>query len=57
MRSARDDLARKVDAVALPQYDSDLLLAAMFVTMIALAVWLLLKGVDRQRWPATSHFP
>jgi hypothetical protein len=46
-----------VIAVALPQYDSDLLLAPMFVTMIALAVWLLLKGVARQWWPVTSNFP
>lgn len=50
-------IVKNVIAVALPQYDSDLLLAPMFVTMIALAAWLLLKGVARQRWPATSNFP
>lgn len=36
-------------AVALPQYDSDLLLASMFGAMIALAAWLLLEGVIRHR--------
>jgi hypothetical protein len=50
-------IVKNVTAVALPQYDSDLLLAPIFVTMIALAVWLLLKGVARQRWPPTSNFP
>ena len=50
-------IVKNVVAVALPQYDSDLLLAPMFVAMTALAVWLLLKGVARQRWPVTSNFP
>jgi hypothetical protein len=45
-------IVKNVIAVTLPQYDSDYLLAPMFVTMIALAVWLLLKGVARQRWPS-----
>lgn len=44
-------IVKNVVAVALPQYDSDLLLAPMFGTMIALAAWLLLKGVVPERWP------
>lgn len=44
-------IVKNVTLVALPQYDSDYWLAPMFVTMIALAAWLLLKGVNRQRWP------
>ena len=48
-------IVKNVVAVALPQYDSDLLLAPMFGTMIALALWLLLKGIVRQRWPAASN--
>jgi hypothetical protein len=50
-------IIENVMAVALPQYHSDLLLAPMFVTMIALAVWLLLKGVGRERWPVPSNIP
>ncbi|GLQ88767.1 DUF4386 domain-containing protein [Dyella flagellata] len=42
-------IVKNVIAVALPQYDSDLLLAPTFVTMIALAVVLLFKS-DYSRW-------
>jgi Domain of unknown function (DUF4386) len=48
-------IAKNVIAVALPRYDSDLLAAPMFATMIALAVWLSLRGIVRQRWPTTSN--
>jgi hypothetical protein len=44
-------IVKNATAVVLPQFDSDYLLAPMFVTMIALAAWLLIKGVRRQRWP------
>ena len=50
-------IVKNVVAVALRQYDSDLLLAPMFGAMIALAAWLLLKGVVRERWPAPSQPP
>lgn len=36
--------------VLMPQYDTELLLLPMFAAMIPLAGWLLLKGVDRDRW-------
>ena len=48
-------IVKNVVAVVLPQYDSDLLLAPMFGTMIALAAWLLLKGVISGRWPTTPN--
>jgi hypothetical protein len=48
-------IIKNVVAVALPQYDSDFFLAPMFAAMITLAAWLLLKGVIRDRWPATSN--
>lgn len=50
-------IVKNVVAVALPQYDSDLLLAPMFGTMIALAAWLLLKGIGPERWPTTPNAP
>ena len=42
-------IVKNVIAVALPQYDSDLLLAPMFVAMIALSVSLLFKS-NYSRW-------
>ncbi|WP_233840438.1 DUF4386 domain-containing protein [Dyella sp. 2HG41-7] len=42
-------IVKNVLAVALPQYDSDFLLAPTFVTMIALAALLLFKS-DYSRW-------
>ena len=50
-------IVKNVVAVAFPQYDSDLLLAPMFAAMIALATWLLLKGVNRERWSTASIIP
>lgn len=34
-----------------PQHDSDFLLMPMFAAMIALAGWLLIKGIDAAKWP------
>lgn len=48
-------IVKNVIAVMLPRYDSDLLLAPMFVAMVALAGWLLLKGLVQQRWPTISN--
>ncbi|GLQ91960.1 DUF4386 domain-containing protein [Dyella acidisoli] len=42
-------IVKNIVAVALPQYDSDLLLAPTFVTMIALAALLLFKS-NYSRW-------
>lgn len=48
-------IVKNVVAVALPQFDSDFLLAPIFVTMIALATWLLLKGIAPGQWPITPN--
>jgi hypothetical protein len=40
--------------VLAPKYHSDFLVLPMFVAMVALAAWLLLKGVDVGRWEAKS---
>jgi len=45
---------KNVLVVLAPQFDSDLLLAPMFVAMICLACWLLVKGVDQRLWPPPS---
>jgi hypothetical protein len=34
-----------------PQHASDFLLMPMFVAMIALTAWLLIKGIDATKWP------
>ena len=36
--------------VLAPQYDLPYVLAPMFVAMIALTLWLWIKGIDRMRW-------
>jgi len=43
--------------VLAPQYDTEFLLLPMFVAMIPLAGWLLLKGIDRDRWEQRCHPP
>jgi hypothetical protein len=40
--------------VLVPKYHSDFLLLPMFVAMISLAAWLLLRGVDVSRWEIQS---
>jgi hypothetical protein len=40
--------------VLVPRYHSDVLLLPMFVAMISLAGWLLLRGVDLSRWGVSS---
>jgi hypothetical protein len=40
--------------VLVPKYHSDFLVLPMFVAMVALAAWLLLKGVDAGGWEAKS---
>jgi hypothetical protein len=50
-------IARNLLIVLSPLSGSDLLLMPMFAAMIALAGWLLLKGIDTARWPdrAATH--
>lgn len=42
--------------VLAPAYASDLLLLPMFLAGLALTVWLLVKGVDLERWEAAARF-
>jgi hypothetical protein len=41
---------KNLTKVLAPAYSSDLLLAPMFLNAVALAIWMLAKGVDRERW-------
>lgn len=43
-------IIRNFMIVLAPRYDSNLLLMPMFAAMIALAGWLLIKGVDGNKW-------
>lgn len=43
-------VAKNVTKVLAPAYSSDVLLAPMFLNAVAVAVWMLLKGVDRDKW-------
>jgi Domain of unknown function (DUF4386) len=43
-------VAKNVTQVLAPAYSSDFLLAPMFLNAIVLAVWMLLWGVDRDKW-------
>jgi hypothetical protein len=42
--------AKNITKILLPPYSSDLLLAPMFVAVLAVALWMLVKGVDRGGW-------
>ena len=42
--------AKNVTKVLAPAYSSDLLLAPMFLNVLVLAIWMLVKGVDRANW-------
>ena len=46
--------AKTVTQVLAPASSSDLLLAPMFLNLVALAGWLLAKGVDPERWERAS---
>lgn len=43
-------VAKTVTQVLAPALSSDLLLALMFVNALALAIWMLVRGVDRDKW-------
>ena len=43
-------VAKNVTKVLAPAYSSDFLLAPMFLNAVALAIWMLVKGVDREKW-------
>ena len=41
---------KNVTKVLAPAYSSDILLAPMFLNVVVLAIWMLVRGVDRDRW-------
>jgi AcrR family transcriptional regulator len=43
-------VAKNLTKVLAPAYSSDLLLAPMFLNALAVAIWMLTKGVDPERW-------
>lgn len=42
--------AKTLTAVLAPAYSSDILLAPMFFNVVALAIWMLVRGVDQEKW-------
>ena len=43
-------VAKNVTKVLVPAYSSDFLLAPMFLNVLVVAGWMLLRGVDREKW-------
>ena len=43
-------VAKTVTQVLVPDLSSNLLLALMFVNIVVLAIWMLAKGVNREKW-------
>lgn len=43
--------------VLAPQYNLPYLILPMFLAMVSLTLWLLIKGVDRARWDAMEEAP
>lgn len=43
-------IAKNITKVLAPAYSSDLLLAPMFLNVVVLAIWMLAKGVDQDKW-------
>jgi hypothetical protein len=50
-------ILRNVAFVLFPAYASDLLLAPMLLATLSIAVWLLVKGVDKDGWRASVSSP
>jgi hypothetical protein len=46
-------IVKNFTLLLMPAYASDLFLLPMFVSAVALALWLLIKGVNASRWHAT----
>jgi hypothetical protein len=42
--------AKNITKVLAPAYSSDVLLAPMFLNVVALAIWMLVRGVDLDKW-------
>jgi hypothetical protein len=48
----RNHFAKNFLVVLAPQYDLPYVIVPMFLGMVSLTLWLLIKGVDRARWDA-----
>jgi uncharacterized protein DUF4386 len=42
--------AKNITKVLAPAYSTDLLLAPMFLNVLVLAIWMLVRGVDQEKW-------
>jgi hypothetical protein len=47
-------VAMNVTKVLAPAYSSNLLIAPMALNAVAIAIWMLVKGVDREKWEAAK---
>lgn len=47
-------MAKNLTYVLAPAYSSDFMLAPMFLNMVVLAVWMVSKGVDREKWKGAT---
>jgi hypothetical protein len=45
-------IAKNFLVVVAPQYDLPYVIFPMFLAMVSLTLWLLIKGIDRARWDA-----
>jgi hypothetical protein len=43
-------VVKNITKVLAPAYSSDVLLAPMFLNVVVLAIWMLARGVDRDKW-------
>jgi hypothetical protein len=43
-------VAQNIAKLLAPTYSSDALLAPMFLNVVVLAIWMLVRGVDREKW-------
>jgi Domain of unknown function (DUF4386) len=48
-------VAKTLTLVLAPVYSSDLLVAPMFLNTLVLAIWMLARGVDRDRWDRATE--
>ena len=49
--------AKTITLVLVPSYSWDVLLAPMFLNAVALTIWMLARGVDRDKWDRATAAP
>jgi hypothetical protein len=42
--------AKTITALLAPDYSSDVLLAPMFLNLVAVTIWMVVRGVDQEKW-------